>query len=325
MPDILVTEAVTGTEMDALKRAFDVTYQPEAWKSPEKLFALVPNFKAIIVRNQTPVTAELIAAAGKNLQVIGRAGVGLDNVDAKAASNAGIVLVYAPEQNSVSVAELTLGLMLSLARAIPAADRSTKAGQWDRRRFVGVELQNKTLGVVGLGRIGFLTAMRARAFGMNILAHDEYINPDSFTVSESRARLTTLDDLLANSDFISCHVPETPQTLNLFNYTRFSQMKPTAFFLNAARGKVVDEPGLIRALKDKKIAGAALDVRATEPPQKDELQEMDNVILMPHIAAFTNEAQERVVACVCKDVSSILSGQPAKNFFNFARPKKTNG
>jgi D-3-phosphoglycerate dehydrogenase / 2-oxoglutarate reductase len=190
---------------------------------------------------------------------------------------------------------------------------------------IGGELQNKTLGVVGLGRIGFLTAMRARAFGMNILAHDEYINPDSFTVSESRARLTTLDDLLANSDFISCHVPETPQTLNLFNYNRFSQMKPTAFFLNAARGKVVDEPGLIRALKDKKIAGAALDVRATEPPQKDELQEMDNVILMPHIAAFTNEAQERVVACVCKDVSSILSGQPAKNFFNFARPKKTNG
>jgi D-3-phosphoglycerate dehydrogenase len=213
--------------------------------------------------------------------------------------------------------------MISLAREIPVADRSTKGGAWDRKRFMGgVEVYGKTLGVVGLGRIGFLTAMRARGLGMNIIAHDTFVNPDSFMVSECRAQLVSLDELYERSDFITCHTPETPQTIGMFNDAAFSKMKKTAYFINTSRGKVVDEEALVRALKDKKIAGAALDVRAKEPPAPSPLVEMDNVILLPHIAAFTNEGQTRVVTSVCKDVAAILNGQPAKNFFNFPLPKR---
>ncbi len=322
MSDILVTEAITGREMEALRSAFSVAYEPELWKSPERIKQILPEFKAIVVRNQTPVNADLIGA-GKQLRVIGRAGVGLDNVDAKTASEAGIVVVYAPEQNSISVAELAIGLMISLAREIPAADRSTKGGAWDRKRFMGgVELYGKTLGVVGLGRIGFLTAMRARGLGMNIIAHDTFVNPDSFMVSECRAQLVSLDELYQRSDFITCHTPETAQTIGMFNDAAFSKMKKSAYFINTSRGKVVDEDALIRALKEKKIAGVALDVRAKEPPAASPLSEMDNVILLPHIAAFTNEGQTRVVTSVCKDVAAILNGQPAKNFFNFPTPRR---
>jgi D-3-phosphoglycerate dehydrogenase len=323
MSDILVTEAITGREMDALRSSFHVAYEPELWKTPDRIRQILPEFKAIIVRNQTPVNADLIGA-GKQLRVIGRAGVGLDNVDAKTASEAGVVVVYAPEQNSISVAELAMGLMLSLAREIPLADRSTKGGAWDRKRFMGgVELYGKTLGVVGLGRIGFLTAMRARGLGMNIIAHDTFVNPDSFMVSECRAQLVALDELYARSDFITCHTPETAQTIGMFDDAAFSKMKKSAYFINTSRGKVVDEDALIRALRDKKIAGAALDVRAKEPPAASALSEMENVILLPHIAAFTNEGQARVVTSVCKDVAAILNGQPARNFFNFPSPRRS--
>ena len=321
MPDVLVTESIAGREMDQLRSAFDVTYDPDLFKSPERVRQLIPQYRALIVRNQTQVTADLIRA-GTNLRVIGRAGVGLDNVDGEAASKAGVVVVYAPEQNSVSVAELTMGLVLSLARMIPAADRSTKAGGWDRKRFTGVELQGRTLGVVGLGRIGFLTAMRARAFGMKVVAHDAFLNPDSFVVGETRAELVELDELLRRADFVSCHVPETLETIGLFDYERFSRMKPTAYFVNTSRGRVVNEDDLVRALRDKRIAGAALDVRAKEPPAAGPLNEMENVILTPHVAAFTAEGQDRVVTCVCRDVAAVLSGRPAKNFFNFATPRR---
>ena len=322
MRDILVTENVTGTEMDSLRRTFDVHFDGDLWKSPEQIRRLIGDYHAIIVRNQTEVDAAMISA-GKRLQVIGRAGVGLENVDTAAASAAGIVVAYAPEQNSLSVAELAIGLMLSLARMLPAADRSTKSGHWDRRRFVGTELYGKTLGIIGLGRIGFLTAMRARAFGMHIIVHDTQVSPDAFTVVESHARLVTLPELLGTSDFVSCHVPETPSTIGMFDEARFAQMKPSAFFLNTARGRVVNEDALVRALKDKVIAGAALDVRVTEPPAPGgPLVEMDNVILLPHVGAFTVEGQERVVSSVCRDVAAVLGGGAARNCFNFPRPKK---
>ncbi len=322
MGDVLVSEAVAGREMDALKSSFDVTYEPELFNNPQRLKEILPDYRALIVRNQTQVNAELIAA-GRHLLVIGRAGVGLDNVDHEAASDAGIVVTFAPEQNSISVAELALGLMLSLARMIPAADRSTKSGGWDRKRFTGTELFGKTLGIVGLGRIGFLTAMRARAFGMDVLVHDAHVNPDAFTVAETRATLVGLAELLKRSDFVSVHVPETPDTINLFNDERFALMKPTALFINTSRGKVVDEDALVRALRDRKIAGAALDVRATEPPDAGPLAEMDNVILTPHVAAFTEEGQARVVTCVCRDVAAVLRGDSARNYFNFARPRRS--
>jgi D-3-phosphoglycerate dehydrogenase len=321
MGDVLVSEAVAGREMDALRASFDVTYDPELFKDPQRLKELLPAYRALIVRNQTQVNADLIAA-GQRLLVIGRAGVGLDNVDHDAASKAGIVVTFAPEQNSISVAELALGLMLSLARMIAAADRSTKGGGWDRKRFTGTELFGKTLGIVGLGRIGFLTAMRARAFGMDVLVHDTQVNPDAFTVSETRAALVSLPELLKRSDFVSVHVPETPATIGMFDDERFELMKPSAVFINTSRGKVVDEDALVRALEQKRIAGAGLDVRTKEPPVRGALEEMDNVILTPHVAAFTEEGQDRVVTCVCRDVAAVLNGQAAKNFFNFATPRR---
>ncbi|MDE3100148.1 MAG: hydroxyacid dehydrogenase [Verrucomicrobiota bacterium] len=320
---ILVTENIGGKWIDELKKKFAVTIEPDLWKSPDKIKALLPKCRALIVRNQTRVNADLLSAAAQ-LQVIGRAGAGLDNIEVPAATARGIVVASTPDQNSISVAELTLALILALARKLPAADRHAKNGGWERRRFVGAELYGKNFGVVGLGRIGFLTALRARALGMNILAHDAYISPDAVAASETRAQLMEMDTLLARADFVSCHMPLTPETQHFFNYDRFCRMKPSAFFLNLARGEVADENGLIRALQEKRIAGAALDVREKEPPAPGPLEEMENVILTPHIAAFTREAQERVVAAVCHDVAAVLEGRAAKNFVNFPKPNPSS-
>jgi D-3-phosphoglycerate dehydrogenase len=318
--EILITENIAGPAVEDLKHRFRVTIQPDLWKSPDQIKALLPGCRALIVRNQTRVNAALLSA-GTDLQVIGRAGAGLDNIGITAAAAAGIVVASTPDQNSISVAELTLAMMLSLARKLPAADRHAKAGGWDRHRYFGTELYGKNFGVVGLGRIGFLTASRARALGMNILGHDAYVSPDSVAVAETHARLMELDMLLAEADFVSCHVPLVPETRRFFNYERFCRMKPGAFFLNLARGEVVDEPGLIRALQEKKIAGAGLDVREQEPPAASALADMENVILTPHIAAFTREAQERVVTAICQDVAAVLEGRAAKNFVNFSKPR----
>lgn len=321
MADVLVTENITGAPMDALRQSLDVAFEPDLWKDPNRLFERVAEARALIVRNQTQVTAGLLAR-GEKLQVVGRAGVGLDNVDVQAASRAGIVVAFTPSQNSISVAELTIGLMLTLSRKIAAADRHVKAGGWARHQFVGSELHGKTLGVVGFGRIGFLTARRAAAFGMDLLAYDPYLDPDSILGMEARVRLVGLDELLTGSDIVSCHLPSTPETRGLLGYERFCRMKPSALFVNVARGEVVDEPGLVRALCEKRIAGAGLDVRQQEPPPADPLLEMDNVVLTPHIGAFTDEGQHRVVAAVCRDVEAVLAGRPATNYVNFAKPQK---
>lgn len=318
-PDVLITEQITGDAVTRLSGEFRVITDAALWKSPDKLATAVAGCRALIVRNQTRVTRELLAAAPK-LQVIGRAGAGLDNIDLPAANDAGIVVVSTPDQNSLSVAELALGFMLSLARHISAADRDTRQGGWQRQRFMGCELHGRTLGVVGLGRIGFLTALRARALGMRIIAFDRFVNPDAAAVSETQAELVSFEELLARADFVSCHAPLTPETRGMFNYARFSAMKPEAYFLNLARGELVNEADLARALQEKRLAGAALDVRETEPPGPSPLSALDNVILTPHIAAFTREGQARVVNAVCGDVGRVLRGEPAKNFVNFARP-----
>jgi D-3-phosphoglycerate dehydrogenase len=187
---------------------------------------------------------------------------------------------------------------------------------------MGTEINGKTLGVVGLGRIGFLTALRARALGMHIIAHDNFISPDAVAVSESRAELVSLEELLRRSDFVSCHAPLTPATRHLFNYGRFAQMKPTAYFLNLARGEIVHEADLARALADRRLAGAALDVREQEPAPASPLNGLENVILTPHIAAFTREGQLRVVSALCADVAAVLRGEAAKNVANFATPRR---
>ncbi|MDO8541563.1 MAG: hydroxyacid dehydrogenase [Opitutaceae bacterium] len=320
MPDILITEQISGAAIAELGRRFSLTTEPDLWRSPEKLKSAVGSCRALLVRNQTRVTAEIIAAAPR-LLVVGRSGAGLDNIDVAAATAAGIVVVSTPDQNSLSVAELTMGMMFALARHLPAADRDTHNGGWNRHRFLGIELYGKTLGLVGLGRIGFMTALRARAMGMRIIAHDQFINPDASAVTESQAELLSLEEVLRRADFVSCHVPLTPETKHLFNYERFAAMKPTAYFLNLARGEVVDENGLIRALDEKRLAGAALDVREEEPPPASALMKMDNVILTPHIAALTREGQERVVNALCADVGRVLAGEPARNCANFSQPK----
>jgi D-3-phosphoglycerate dehydrogenase / 2-oxoglutarate reductase len=321
MAEILVSENITGEAMTRLRETHDVAFEPELWQNVDQLAEQLQTARAIIVRNQTKVTRELIEAA-PNLQVIGRAGAGLDNIDTDAASEAGIVVSYTPSENSISVAELVLGFMLTAVRQIPSAWLHTRSGGWNRMQFVGGELFGKTLGIVGLGRIGRLVAERARAFGMTIIAHDEFIDSTSPIVGELGATLTSLDDLLEQSDFVSVHVPLTPETRSCFSSEAFQKMKSSAWFMNASRGEVVDEAALLQALNEKQIAGAALDVRSQEPPEDNEFGKLANVILTPHIGAFTNEAQERVVAAVCSDVVAILGGNSAANTFNFAEPKR---
>jgi D-3-phosphoglycerate dehydrogenase len=321
MPDILITENIVGDEMDALRRRFDTHFDPDLWKQPENLRDLIPYFRALIARNQTRITRELIEA-GTRLEVIGRAGVGMDNVDLDAASRAGIVVAYTPEQNTNSVAELTIGLMIGLARMIPEADADTKLGGWNRWRFIGIELAGKTLGIVGLGRIGGNLAAKARALGMDVLAYDPYVDPESLRVLEVGARLTSFDEVLTRADFLSLHAPETEETRAMFGYEQFRRMKQGAYFINAARGGLVVEEGLIRALREKHIAGAALDVREQEPATPSVLDVLPNVILVPHMGAQTREAQRRVVTAICRDVAAVLQGRDAKNFANFSKPRR---
>lgn len=319
--DIVVSENVTGPAMDALRSEFDVAFEPELWSDVNRLRSSIGEARALIVRNQTQVTAELIAAAPR-LEVIGRAGAGLDNVDTNAASEAGIVVTYAPRENSISVAELTIGLMLALARKIPDAHADTSGGHWNRKAFTGMELSGKTLGVVGLGRIGTLVAQRAKAFDMPIIAHDDYVDPIAHHVIALDAQLVSLDELLREADFVVTHVPLTEETRGMFNEARFGLMKPTAMFINTSRGEVVDERALLKALQKKQLAGAALDVRDAEPPDESPLNRLGNVVLTPHIAAFTREAQARVVAAVCRDVAAVLGGGQAGNHCNFPVPRR---
>ncbi|MHB1674344.1 MAG: hydroxyacid dehydrogenase [Acidobacteriaceae bacterium] len=315
MRDILIPESIRGAAVDALICRFDVLCLPELWKDSAALAAHIKDFRAMIVRNQTHVSSSLLSLA-PNLKVVGRAGVGLDNVDVEYASKVGILVTYTPDQNAISVAEISIGLMLSLARSIPAATHDTKAGRWSRQQFVGIELYGKTLGIVGAGKIGYLTAKRAQAFGMKILAYDPFLSQDNIYLSELNAELVELDELLTRADIVSCHLPATSRTIGLLGADHFKKMKPTAYFINTARGEVVREAELLQALKTKTIAGAALDVRATEPPETGELELLPNVVLTPHIAAFTHEAQERVTKAVCEDVARVLEGKSAQNAVN---------
>jgi D-3-phosphoglycerate dehydrogenase len=319
---VLICEDVTGTGIDRLKGKYQVQYQPDLWKKVPELEEQIRDSEGLIVRNQTRVNASLLAKA-EALRVVGRAGAGYDNIDVSAASREGVVVAYSPEENSVSVAEQVFALLLALARKIPSADRSTKAGGWERKKFHGFELWGKTLGILGLGKIGFRVALRAKAFGMRILACDAYLSSTSFQVTESGAALVSLQKLLAEADFLSLHLPLTPETRGLLNGEAFRKMKPTAFIVNTSRGEVLVEEDLARALQEGRLAGAALDVRGKEPPPAESpLHSLDNVILTPHTAGLTYEAQEKVVDAVAEDVDRVLSGQPALRFVNFALPKR---
>lgn len=314
MSDVLVTENIQGAAMNRLTKDLDVEFDAYLWQNVDLLKQKIKNTQALIVRNQTQVNRELIDSA-PHLKIIARAGAGLDNVDTQYADDKGIVVCFTPDANSLSVAELTIGLMLSLLRKIPEARQDTLTGGWNRIKFTGSELYGKTFGLIGMGRIGTLTATRAHAFGMKIIAADPFLTADAPQLKQMNGQLVTLDQLLSQADVVSCHSPLTPDTKKMLTYQHFCKMKPDAFFINTSRGEVVDEHGLTRALLEHKLSGAALDVRETEPPLPGPLNQMENVILTPHIAAFTMEAQDRVVDSVCEDVRLVLSGKKAINVF----------
>ena len=319
---ILISEDVTGTGIDRLKQKYHLQIDPELWKKVPALEEAVAGVDGLIVRNQTKVTASLLSKA-KALRVVGRAGAGYDNIDVPAATQAGVVVSYSPEENAVSVAEHVFALLLGLARKIPGADRSVKSGGWERKKYHGVELLGKTLGIWGLGKIGFRVALRAKAFGMRIIAYDAYLSPTSLHVTESGATLVSMDQLLAEADFLTVHLPLTQETRGILNLQVLKRMKRGACIINTSRGEVLNEEDLFQVLQQGQLGGAALDVREKEPPSTaSPLHGLDNVILTPHTAGLTYEAQEKVIDAVSEDVDRVLSGQPALRFVNFGLPKK---
>jgi D-3-phosphoglycerate dehydrogenase / 2-oxoglutarate reductase len=321
--DILISEQMESPETQRLAKRFSVVEDGTLWKNPVALKEKIRDAKTIIVRNQTQLTSDVLRAA-PNLTGIGRLGVGLDNIDVKTATELGIVVIAPLDANATSVAEFTMALILSLTRKIPAANSTTKAGKWLRQACLGTELDRKTLTVCGFGRIGRGVATRARAFGMRIAVFDPFIQPDSPHLRETGAILCgKLEDALGRADFISVHSPLTPETKHMFNAKAFAATKPGACFINTSRGGVVDELALLDALERKHLGGAALDVREIEPPKTSiGFENLENVILTPHIASFTNEAQSRTYEAIAADIERLLTGQPAANFVNMPKPKR---
>ncbi|HEY3862655.1 MAG TPA: hydroxyacid dehydrogenase [Verrucomicrobiae bacterium] len=321
--DILITEELDSPAIQKLCAKYEAARDATLWKDPDRLRLALAEARAIMLRNQTRLTADLLAAAPR-LLAIGRVGAGLDNIDVAAASNAGVVVIAPLDANATSVAELAIGFVLGLARRIPRGDRSTKSGGWDRPGCTGIELDGKTLALCGFGRVGRKVALLARAFGMTTLVCDPFVKLNAPVWMETGAApVATLEEALERADFVSVHSPLTPETKGLFNQAAFARMKPGAFFINTSRGGIVDEAALLAALRSGHLGGAALDVRATEPPGTSSgLEQMDNVILAPHVGAFTVEAQTRTMEAVASDVDRVLSGAPAKNFVNMARPNR---
>jgi len=303
---ILVTDPIAQDGILALEAHARVDVRQGL--TPVELLNILPEYEALVVRSETKVTAEVIAA-GVRLQVIGRAGVGVDNIDVDAATARGIVVVNAPAGNTVAVAEHTLGLILAAARNIPQAAAALRDGRWERSKFMGVEVRGKTLGVLGLGRIGSEVARRALAFEMQILGHDPWVSEEH--ANRVGARLVDLDTLLKESDFLTIHTPATVQTEGLIGANQLSRMKPTAWVVNCARGGIVNEAALIAALDSGAIAGAALDVFAVEPATDNPLARHPKVVATPHLAASTQEAQVTVAVEVAEQVVAVLEGRLA--------------
>jgi len=312
-PIVLIAEELSPATVEALGPDFDV--RSVDGTDRVALLAALPEASAILIRSATQVDEEAIAVS-KNLKVVARAGVGLDNVDIKAATTAGVMVVNAPTSNIISAAELTVGHILSLARHIPAAHASLAAGTWKRSKYTGVELYEKTVGIIGLGRIGALITARLQAFGVNVVAYDPYIT--SARAQQLGVTLLTLDELLAQSDFISIHMPKTPETTGMISAEQFALMKSTAFIVNVARGGLIDEDALYAALKSGRIAGAGLDVFVSEPPTDSPLLTLDNVVLTPHLGASTDEAQEKAGVAVARSVRLALDGELVPDAVNVA-------
>jgi len=312
-PVVLIAEELSPATVEALGPDFDVR-SVDGTDRPALLAALA-DASAVLVRSATQVDAEAIAAAPQ-LQVVARAGVGLDNVDIKAATTAGVMVVNAPTSNIISAAELTVAHILSLARHVPAAHAALAQGQWKRSKYTGVELYEKTVGIVGLGRIGALITARLQAFGVRVVAFDPYVTPAR--AQQLGVTLLGLDELLAESDFVTIHMPKTPETTGMIGLEQLRAMKPTAFVVNVARGGLIDEGALYEALTTGEIAGAGLDVFSSEPPVDQALLGLENVVVTPHLGASTHEAQEKAGVSVARSVRLALGGELVPDAVNVA-------
>ena len=314
-PRVLISDALSPAAVQIFKdRGIDVTFDPNLGKDKDKLAAIIGDFDGLAIRSATKATAKLLESA-PNLKVIGRAGIGVDNVDIPAATAKGIIVMNTPFGNSITTAEHAIALMFALAREIPAADVSTQAGKWEKNRFMGVELEAKTLGVIGAGNIGSIVIRKAIGVGMKVIAFDPYLSPER-AVSMGVEKVD-LDTLLARADFITLHVPMTEQTKNILSREALAKTKKGVRIINCARGGLVDEAALAELLKSKHVAGAAFDVFSVEPAETNPLFGLDNVICTPHLGASTNEAQENVALQVAEQMSDYLLTGGVTNAVNF--------
>jgi D-3-phosphoglycerate dehydrogenase len=303
-PVVLIAEELSPATVEALGPDFEIRRCNGADRT--ELLSAIADVDAVLVRSATKVDAEALAAA-RRLKVVARAGVGLDNVDVKAATQSGVMVVNAPTSNIVSAAELAIALLLAAARHLSPAHASLRQGEWKRSKFTGIELFEKTLGIVGLGRIGVLVAQRLAAFGMDVIAYDPYVQAGR--AAQMGVRLVDLDTLLVESDFISVHLPKTPETVGLIGTDELAKVKPSLVLVNAARGGIVEESALYAALKEGRVAAAGVDVYAQEPCTDSPLFELENVVATPHLGASTDEAQEKAGIAVARSVRLALSGE----------------
>ncbi|MFC1918864.1 phosphoglycerate dehydrogenase [Chloroflexota bacterium] len=308
---VLVADTIGEEGIEILRSHAEVDIKPGL--KPEELISIIGGYEALVVRSQTQVTADVIEA-GKKLQVIGRAGVGVDNINVEEATQRGILVVFSPTGNTTAAAEHAIALMLALSRHIPQANAVLKSGAWRRNDFTGIEVRNKTLGIIGVGNVGSGVARRARGLEMQVLAYDPFISVDY--ARNLQVELVPLEKLLKESDFISLHIPMTKSTKGLIGTKELAMVKPTVRIINTARGGLVDEAALVKAVKEKRVAGAAFDVFPKEPVTESILFKEDNIIVTPHLGASTTEAQSLVARDVAEQIVAIINGQPARYAIN---------
>jgi D-3-phosphoglycerate dehydrogenase len=310
---LLVSDPLSNKGLEILGRAKNIKYDIRPGLSPEELKRIIPEYDAIIVRSETKLTSEILEEANR-LKVIGRAGIGLDNVDLTSATKKGIVVMNTPQENAIAAAEHTIAMMLSISRKIPQATASMRGGKWEKKKFMGVEFYDKTVGLIGLGVIGTIVADRARALKMRVMAYDPYISKEA--AEKKGVDLASFDELLGHSDFISIHTPLTDETRYLIDKEVFRKMKDGVILINCARGGIVNEKDLYDAIKTGKVAGAALDVFEKEPAIGNPLLELEEVICTPHLGASTGEAQENVAIAIVQQIIDFLMMGEARNAVN---------
>mgnify|MGYP000983003271 CR=1 FL=1 len=310
---VLVCDKISEKGLEVFKQYPEIEVDVKLKLSEEEICAIVAQYQAIVVRSDTKITAKILEKA-EQLKVVGRAGVGIDNIDVSTATQKGVVVVNTPDGNTIAAAEHTMAMMMALARHIPQADSSLRQGQWNRAQFVGVELRNKKLGIIGYGKIGSEVGKRSKAFGMNILVYDPFVTQE--VAKKAGVKSVSLDILLKESDFITVHMPLTSETKHMICAEQFAKMKDGVRVLNVARGGIIDEAALYDAVVSKKVAGAALDVYENEPQTQSPLFTLSEVIVTPHLGASTKEAQVNVAVDVAQEIASILQGEPVLNAVN---------